>query len=143
MREHLGVDVDAMYEQDLMASEPVENPLDQEVWDPDSEQQYGQEGGVTKVENPDERTPMKRMIGTLKDTVNQGMGRSHILSATRLTSRQLLMRPGKQVPQKRTELLINWGYLMEQVQPMVTSNLRRNGRPSPMTARSNLGLLVR
>ncbi|KAL0066150.1 Phospholipase D1 [Marasmius tenuissimus] len=71
MREHLGVDVDAMYEEDLMANEPVENPLDQEVWDPDTEQQYGQQSGVTKVEKHKETTPSGRLLGAAKDTANQ------------------------------------------------------------------------
>lgn len=38
MREHLGVDVDAMYEEDLMASEPVKQDMDIQPWDPDNEQ---------------------------------------------------------------------------------------------------------
>ena len=42
MREHLGVDVDAMYEEDLMASEPVKPPHEQEEWDPDVEEYVGQ-----------------------------------------------------------------------------------------------------
>ena len=38
MREHLGVDVDALYEEDLMASEPTQQPYEQEHWAPESEQ---------------------------------------------------------------------------------------------------------
>ena len=46
MREHLGVDVDGLYEEDLMASEPTKEPHEQEHWDPEGEQEYGREGGV-------------------------------------------------------------------------------------------------
>ena len=51
MREHLGVDVDAMYEEDLMtAAEPVaSSERDTRLWDPDNEQQREMRGGVTRV----------------------------------------------------------------------------------------------
>ncbi|KAI0916794.1 hypothetical protein AcW1_007851 [Taiwanofungus camphoratus] len=56
MREHAGVDVDAMYEDDLMASEPVK-PVDQQnEWDPDVEQQHGKEDGVTHIGKGQQRT---------------------------------------------------------------------------------------
>ena len=38
MREHLGVDVDAMYEEDLMAAKPQKPQFDQKAWDPDQEE---------------------------------------------------------------------------------------------------------
>jgi len=38
MREHLGVDVDSMYEEDLMAVQPQKPAYDQEPWDPDQEE---------------------------------------------------------------------------------------------------------
>lgn len=41
MREHLGVDVDAMYETDLMAKNPQEPEFDQQPWDPDQEERDG------------------------------------------------------------------------------------------------------
>ena len=55
MREHLGVDVDAMYEVDLMAKKPQEPEFDQQPWDPDQEEREGHDithvkekrGGVT------------------------------------------------------------------------------------------------
>jgi phospholipase D1/2 len=39
MREHLGVDVDAMYEEDLMAAKPQKPCYDQQPWDPDQEEE--------------------------------------------------------------------------------------------------------
>ncbi|KAF9777640.1 phospholipase D [Thelephora terrestris] len=47
MREHLGVDVDGMYEEDLMAAEPQKPHYDQQVWDPDQEET--DKSGVTHV----------------------------------------------------------------------------------------------
>ena len=38
MREHLGVDVDSMYEEDLMAAKAQKPEYDQEPWDPDQEE---------------------------------------------------------------------------------------------------------
>ena len=38
MREHLGVDVDSMYEEDLMAAKPQKPEYDQQPWDPDQEE---------------------------------------------------------------------------------------------------------
>jgi len=38
MREHLGVDVDSLYEEDLMAAKPQEPTYDQQAWDPDQEE---------------------------------------------------------------------------------------------------------
>jgi len=38
MREHLGVDVDSMYEEDLMATKPQKPAYDPQPWDPDQEE---------------------------------------------------------------------------------------------------------
>ncbi|EIN12579.1 phospholipase D [Punctularia strigosozonata HHB-11173 SS5] len=59
MREHLGVDVDAMYEEDLMANEPVQPEHEQEEWDPDKQQQYGHEDEVVEVTSGQHRTAAK------------------------------------------------------------------------------------
>jgi phospholipase D1/2 len=42
MREHLGVDVDALPDDDLVASEPVKPEHEQEEWNPDTEHKGGQ-----------------------------------------------------------------------------------------------------
>lgn len=52
MREHLGVDVDAMEEDDLMASEPVKQEHEQDAWDPESEQEHGAEKTFTHLKKP-------------------------------------------------------------------------------------------
>jgi phospholipase D1/2 len=51
MREHLGVDVDAMYQEDLMANEPKMREDEIKTWDPDNEQKMREEG-VSKVKQP-------------------------------------------------------------------------------------------
>ena len=73
MREHLGVDVDAMYEEDLMASEPVKPAHEQEEWDPDVEQEYGKEHGVTHIGKGYRRTATKALFHDVVDGVEQGM----------------------------------------------------------------------
>ena len=47
MREHLGVDVDAMYEEDLMSANPQKPQYDQQAWDPDQEEKN--KGDVTHI----------------------------------------------------------------------------------------------
>lgn len=50
MREHLGIDVDALDEEDLMAHDPVKPEYEQKAWDPNSEQTVGREEGFTQVQ---------------------------------------------------------------------------------------------
>lgn len=75
MREHLGVDVDAMYEDDLMAFEPTA-PLDeQEEWDPEAEQEHGKEEGITNlthVHKARDSTATRRLFHDTVDGVGQG-----------------------------------------------------------------------
>lgn len=41
MREHLGVDVDKMYTEDLLSKSPVHNAAAVATWDPDNEEGTG------------------------------------------------------------------------------------------------------
>ncbi len=70
MREHLGVDVDALDEDDLMANEPIKPANVQEEWDPDGEQEHGDDEGVTRVTESERRTA----IGNLAQVTGQGIG---------------------------------------------------------------------
>lgn len=72
MREHLGVDVDAIYEEDLMANEPLKAEHEQEPWDPESQQQYGKEEGVTKLSKARQRTPAGALLRDGIDGFRQG-----------------------------------------------------------------------
>lgn len=73
MREHMGVDVDSIEEDQLMSRPPVADSDDIETWDPDHEQDRGDEGfnaGVTKIKR---RTAGERMRRTVESGLSQGM----------------------------------------------------------------------
>ncbi|KAG8706505.1 Phospholipase D1 [Ceratobasidium sp. 395] len=67
MREHLGVDVDAMFQEDLMANEPKAREDEIKTWDPDNEQKMREEG-VSRVKQPG---PTGNLEILSKDTVGQ------------------------------------------------------------------------
>ncbi|KAH9949881.1 phospholipase D [Amylocystis lapponica] len=73
MREHIGVDVDAMYEDDLMASEPVRPAYEQEGWDPDNDQQYGKEHGVTHMAHGQRRNAAGSLWHDTLDGIEQAI----------------------------------------------------------------------
>jgi len=73
MREHLGVDVDAMYEEDLMASEPKKSAMDVETWDPDKEQEAPITApGVTQMGKTRSGPGVGTMAADFKDATTQG-----------------------------------------------------------------------
>ena len=72
MREHLGVDVDALYEEDLMASEPLKEPHEQEYWDPEGEQQLG-DPGVTHISRHKQDHAVSNLMHDTAAGVKQGM----------------------------------------------------------------------
>ena len=67
MREHLGVDVDAMYQEDLMANQPKAREEDIKKWDPDNEQKL-REDGVSRVKHS---TALGNMEILSRDTIGQ------------------------------------------------------------------------
>jgi hypothetical protein len=70
MREHVGVDVDAMSEEDIMDNDPIKPEHDQGVWDPDSEQKMGQED-IVRVKS--KRTPVNVLFQDVVHSVGQSM----------------------------------------------------------------------
>jgi len=72
MREHLGIDVDALDEEDLMTNDPVQPEHQQEGWDPDQEQEYGNEKGVTHIKKSKQKTPMGTLVNDAKESIGQG-----------------------------------------------------------------------
>ena len=72
MREHLGVDVDAMYEEDLMAASPVKEAHEQDVWDPDHEQHRGMEHSVVQRGASMRKTAMSEIVEETLDSLKQG-----------------------------------------------------------------------
>ncbi|KAI5121406.1 hypothetical protein M0805_003178 [Coniferiporia weirii] len=73
MREHIGVDVDAMYEEDLMAADPVMKEEDIGMWDPSNEQHVGTKDGVTHAGQGEKRTAAGEAFGEIKDSVEQAI----------------------------------------------------------------------
>ncbi|WWD04615.1 hypothetical protein V865_002686 [Kwoniella europaea PYCC6329] len=80
MREHVGVDVDSIDEDQLMSREPVADADEIETWDPDHEQQSDDEAtaGITKIKA---RTARDRLMHTFHDglsSVTKGMSENAI-----------------------------------------------------------------
>ncbi|KAF7346165.1 Phospholipase [Mycena sanguinolenta] len=67
MREHLGVDVDSMEEDNLMTRKPLKPEHEQEKWVPDADENDGY------VKNPQARTGLREFVGTVADGVNQAI----------------------------------------------------------------------
>ena len=70
MREHIGVDVDSIDEDQLMSRGPIADADEIETWDPDHEQEDGTIGrGITQVKR---RPARDRLLRTLETTVSSG-----------------------------------------------------------------------
>lgn len=72
MREHLGIDVDTMYEDDLMAPEPGKEAYEVKEWDPQQEQEFGAEQGVTQAGSGMRRGVAIRTAKSVGEQVSQG-----------------------------------------------------------------------
>nr|XP_019012545.1 phospholipase D [Kwoniella pini CBS 10737]OCF51326.1 phospholipase D [Kwoniella pini CBS 10737] len=80
MREHVGVDVDSIDEDQLMSREPVASADEVETWDPDHEQDSDDEAtaGITKIKA---RTARDRLMTTVHSgvtSVTKGMSENAI-----------------------------------------------------------------
>nr|AAN75150.2 SPO14 [Cryptococcus neoformans var. grubii] len=75
MREHVGVDVDALDEEHLMSRGPVADVDEMETWDPDHEQQSDNEGsnGITQVKKRAARERLMSTFSTGMASVTKGM----------------------------------------------------------------------
>ncbi|EGO24033.1 hypothetical protein SERLADRAFT_362129 [Serpula lacrymans var. lacrymans S7.9] len=84
MREHIGVDVDAMSEKEFMAKE-APKPENEHEWDPNMEQEYGKEGEITQAKH---ETPIRNMLATATDGMKQT---AHVIgdAAAETTARKL------------------------------------------------------
>jgi phospholipase D1/2 len=71
MQEHLGVDVDALPEDDLMTSEPLQPEFQQAVWDPNSEQEAGRSEGITQIKSKFQ-SPVGGLVNLAAAGVDQG-----------------------------------------------------------------------
>jgi phospholipase D1/2 len=66
MREHIGIDVDALDDEDMRAHNTAEDGHVANIWDPDTEQQRGS-GSVTE-----KRHHVERGKDRVRDAVKQG-----------------------------------------------------------------------
>ena len=75
MREHLGVDVDAMYEEDLVpgTSANTQGGEEPEPWDPDQEQQFKDEAGVTRTAHMKRGANVREAVKETLDGLHQGL----------------------------------------------------------------------
>ena len=69
MREHVGVDVDAMTEQDYVPRDEMQPEHEQELWDPESEQEHGGRD-VTQAQHT---TPIRNALGEASEGIKQGL----------------------------------------------------------------------
>lgn len=104
MREHLGVDVDAIAEDQLMTRAPVAPSDEIQKWDPDHEQKEGEEhvDGVTTVKR---RHARDRFIGTVASgmaAVTKGVGENVISDVKKVTD--VVVKPVAIVKEKNTIL---------------------------------------
>ena len=68
MREHLGIDVDALSEEDFMTQRPLKSEYQQrQPWEPDLDQEGSKEGGVTHLDISKQKT----RIGAWASEVSQ------------------------------------------------------------------------
>ena len=69
MREHIGIDVDALDDEGMRARGSAEAGHGKEIWDPNAEQRYGH-GSVTEKSHNAERA--KNMMRDATDAIRQG-----------------------------------------------------------------------
>lgn len=69
MREHVGIDVDALEEDQLISRKPIGKEDDIQKWDPDHEQSEGERttAGVTRVKR---QTPRAALMATVETGVS-------------------------------------------------------------------------
>jgi phospholipase D1/2 len=75
MREHLGIDVDSLDEENLSARQPVERYHEQGTWDPDTEQTYGQGSGITHISNS---KPERALGNIVAGNIDQGWRKTNV-----------------------------------------------------------------
>jgi phospholipase D1/2 len=74
MREHVGVDVDAIEEDELMMRSPLAATSEIAVWDPDNEQTEGAKRGITRVEESTARERLNATLASAVGSVAKGIG---------------------------------------------------------------------
>ncbi|WRT67553.1 uncharacterized protein IL334_004525 [Kwoniella shivajii] len=85
MREHVGVDVDSIDEDQLMSREPVAEADEVETWDPDHEQDSDddQRSGITKIKARPARDRLMQTVHSGLSSVTKGMSENAISNVRR------------------------------------------------------------
>ncbi|KAI1794831.1 phospholipase D [Ganoderma leucocontextum] len=122
MREHLGVDVDALYEEDLMASEPSKEPDEQEPWDPDREQQFGKDSGVTHISKNHQLSPTGALVRDVVDSLQQGVRAKDVSSTLHKTG----------IPIKEVDNTAGEKFFEQEREMHTRSGEKEHGSPSSM-----------
>ncbi|ORX40300.1 hypothetical protein BD324DRAFT_641172 [Kockovaella imperatae] len=80
MREHVGIDVDSIEEDQLMSREPIAPEDEIETWDPDHQQQDKDEltEGITTVSKRTAMERMRRTVGNAMASVTKGMSENAV-----------------------------------------------------------------
>lgn len=75
MREHIGVDVDAIEEDELMLRKPLAGAEDIAMWDPDNEQDERKQGrGVTRIKRSTAGQRLRMTMSTAVHGIGKGIG---------------------------------------------------------------------
>jgi phospholipase D1/2 len=75
MREHIGVDVDAIEEDELMMRKPVAGADDVALWDPDNEQDERKMGrGISRIKKSTAGSRLKTTVSTAVRGITKGVG---------------------------------------------------------------------
>ena len=74
MREHVGVDVDAIAEDELMLRKPLAEVSDIALWDPDNEQTESHKRGITRVKRSTARERLNKSVSTAMGSIAKGIG---------------------------------------------------------------------
>ncbi|KIL67865.1 hypothetical protein M378DRAFT_185469 [Amanita muscaria Koide BX008] len=83
MREHLGLDVDALDEETFTANDRAEPETRQDVWDLDAEQKYGQEDAVSHIRMSKLQNQANPMVNGALDTAGQAAEESGMSKTAR------------------------------------------------------------
>lgn len=72
MREHLGIDVDSLNEENLATRLPLEQYYEQEPWNPDNEQTYVQRSEITHISGSKQKMALANFVAEAMGNVDQG-----------------------------------------------------------------------
>ncbi|BEI82309.1 hypothetical protein CcaverHIS002_0301770 [Cutaneotrichosporon cavernicola] len=74
MREHVGVDVDAIEDDELMIRKPVAEAEDVALWDPDNEQDEAKGRGISRIKKSTAGSRLKATVSTAVRGITKGVG---------------------------------------------------------------------